>query len=117
MTERQLQRLLENRPRYDAAPLVDGEVLQRLLRTGARACRRRNEAESAWRRVAPARLAAAVKVEGFERGVLELRVQEPAAASELRLLCPLIQRRLGGLLPGLRAVRVLAGPAGERDLE
>jgi hypothetical protein len=117
MTERQLQRLLDNRPRYEAAPLVDAEVLRRLLRTGARASRRREEAESAWRCVAPARLAAAAQVQGFERGVLELRVQESAAASELRLLCPVIQRRLAGLLPGLRAVRVVAGPAGEHSLE
>jgi len=115
MTERQLQRLLENRPRYEVVPLVDQAFLQGLLRASARACRRRQAAEDAWRRVAPAGLVPSTTVEAFDCGVLLVRVQEPAVASELRLLRAVMERRLAGLVPGLRELRVLTGPAVAQD--
>ncbi len=110
MTNRQYERLLQNRRRRTLRPLFSGVVEGRLLRAAVRSLRQRAAAEQVLERVLPSELLEVTSIEAFNRGTLTVSVAGGVEQARLRRSIGRLQKELVGVVPGLRRVQVAPVP-------
>ena len=105
MNERQFQQTVQNRRRYEVAPLFGNRELAGLLRSAGRADQQRAAAAQAWARVVPAKLLGSTVVTAFEHGTVVVAVGDSTTCYYLRQEVSSLRQRLTRVLPGARRLK------------
>ncbi|MBN2445674.1 MAG: hypothetical protein JXO22_03050 [Phycisphaerae bacterium] len=115
MTERQFRHMVDNRRGRGPAPLFTEGRLASVVRHGAAACARRDDAAEAWARAAEPDWLADTRVVGLAGGLLLIAVGNATLLYDLTQRAPGLHRQLSRCIGGVSRIKFV--PAGSPQAE
>ena len=115
MTEKQLRQMIENGRRKGPRRLFTQERLASVVRQGAAACARFEDAAEAWARVAEPEWLAETRVVGVAGSLLIIAVSDPTLLYDLTQRAAGLHRQLSCCIGGVSRIKFV--PAGSASDE